>query len=218
MSKKIDKHIRRLRKDYDAGILLEEHTVKDPIRQFADWMHEALKQKIHEPHAMTLATVSADGQPDARIVLLRGFGKNGFTFFTNYNSAKGMEMKANQKVCLNFYWPELQRQIRILGKVSKLSALESDRYFNSRPRESRISAHASDQSKVVAGREELEHRVDLISKLFKDSKIPRPAHWGGYSVSAFRIEFWQGRTNRLHDRIVYLKQRNGQWKKVRLNP
>lgn len=217
MSKHLTKHIRSLRNEFTSGILLEENAHENPIKQFTKWMHHAVEANVHEPNAMTLATVSADGQPDARIVLLRGFSADGFSFYTNYTSAKGQEIKANGKVCLNFFWPELQRQVRIKGKAVKVSPKESDRYFASRPRESQIGAHSSHQSHPLLNREELENRVLLVTEVFKNQKIPRPKHWGGYNVIPSEIEFWQGRPNRLHDRLVYVKKR-GTWVMQRLNP
>lgn len=217
MHKKLVRHIRSLRNEFTSGTLSEESVKKDPFRQFGKWMHEAIEAKVMEPNAMTLASVSDDGQPDARIVLLRDFHVRGFSFFTNYKSAKGQEIAANRKVCLNFFWPELQRQVRIIGSVKKLSPKESDAYFASRPRESQIGAHASAQSHPLTGRGELENRVKMIADMFQGQKIPRPKHWGGYLVVPSHIEFWQGRPNRLHDRIVYQKKR-GKWTISRLNP
>jgi pyridoxamine 5'-phosphate oxidase len=217
MTTAITRHIRSLRSDFTSGILTEKDVQKDPLKQFAKWMKQAVEANAQEPNAMTLATVSADGQPDARIVLLRGFSKEGFSFFTNYNSIKGQEMNANTNVCLNFFWPELQRQVRILGRVKKLSVQESDRYFATRPRESQIGAHVSHQSQPLKDREELESRMQLLSAQFAGKKVPRPKYWGGYIVVPVQLEFWQGRENRLHDRIQYYKKR-GAWVVRRLNP
>jgi pyridoxamine 5'-phosphate oxidase len=167
---------------------------------------------------MTLATVNRKGQPDARIVLLRGVDKNGFSFFTNYKSAKGREINENKKVCLNFFWPDLSRQVRIAGTIEKLSAKISDDYFQSRPRESQLGAWASNQSEVIENRQALEAKFDEFEQKFNGKKIPRPAHWGGYIVRPVTIEFWQGRASRLHDRILYEKNKSGTWKISRLAP
>jgi pyridoxamine 5'-phosphate oxidase len=166
---------------------------------------------------MTLATVDKKGFPDARIVLLRGVDTTGFSFFTNYKSAKAKEL-AGKKACLNFFWAELSRQVRIIGSVKKLSAKESDEYFNSRPRESQIGAWASDQSAPIKGRAYLEERFAYFVKLFEGKKVKRPPHWGGYVVVPRSIEFWQGRPNRLHDRILFVKNKTGKWNISRLSP
>ena len=195
----------------------EKNASRSPILQFNRWMQDAFQSKTGEPNAMTLATVDKNGFPDARIVLLRNVTNKGFTFFTNYRSTKGREL-LSKKACLNFYWQELSRQVRVVGTVIKLSAVESDRYFNSRPRENQLSAWASHQSEVVAGRDELEKKYLLMDKKFQNKKIPRPSYWGGYAVQPVSIEFWQGKQNRLHDRIIYIKQKNGKWKMERLSP
>jgi pyridoxamine 5'-phosphate oxidase len=180
-------------------------------------MKDVLDNAIGEPNAMTLATVDKKGFPDARVVLLRSVTKKGFTFFTNYRSAKARELQ-NKKACLNFFWQELSRQVRIVGTVSKLSAKESDRYFNSRPRENQLSAWTSQQSEIVSNRDALEKKYSMLEKKFQNKKIPRPSYWGGYAVLPISIEFWQGKQNRLHDRIIYLKQKTGKWKMERLSP
>lgn len=191
---------------------------KNPIIQFNRWMANAIDSTIEDPNAMTLSTAGKNYKVDSRIVLLRDASTNGFSFFTNYNSAKGKEIKENKNVCLSFFWPQLQRQIRIKGTAVKLSEKKSDAYFNSRPRESQLGAWASHQSEVLINRTDLEKRYEYLQKKYEGKKVPRPKHWGGYLVKPIEIEFWQGRENRLHDRLVYLKKRNGNWIFSRLNP
>jgi len=212
-----NKHIWAFRSKFKYIPLEEKYADKNPINQFNRWMQDALDIRIGEPNAMTLATVDKKGFPDARIVLLRGVSTKGFTFFTNYRSTKGREL-LNKKACLNFFWQELSRQVRVVGTVSKLSAKESDRYFNSRPRVNQLSAWTSDQSEIVSSRDALEKKYLMMDKKFQNKKIPRPSYWGGYSVLPISIEFWQGKQNRLHDRIIYLKQKTGKWKMERLSP
>ena len=177
-----------------------------------------ITSEIVEPNAMTLATASADGLPSARVVLLKGFDEKGFVFFTNYESFKGTQLDENPKACLVFFWKELERQVRILGVVSKLPEEESDAYFHSRPVGSRIGAWASPQSQVIQNREWLERTFDQRKVEFGEGNIPRPPHWGGYLVKPVIVEFWQGRFSRLHDRIQYTLQEDGAWKIERLAP
>lgn len=215
---KIKHHLKSHRYEFTIGILDEKSCSKSPFRQFEKWMQEAISRQVHEPNAMTLATTDSKGIVDSRIVLLRGIDKMGFAFYTNYKSGKGKEMSQNRRVCLNFFWPELQRQVRIRGKVEKLSTAASDRYFASRPRESQIGAWASLQSQVLTDRVELDERYIALTTQYEGKKIPRPAHWGGYRVLPLEIEFWQGRQNRLHDRLLFTKAKNGTWERCRLNP
>jgi pyridoxamine 5'-phosphate oxidase len=214
----IKEHIRILRNDFSAGALDESHVSSSPIIQFEKWMEQAVEANVMEPNAMTLATASEDGLVDARIVLLRDFDENGLSFFTNYKSIKGREVRLNKKVCLNFFWPELQRQVRVRGVAEKLPAKDSDKYFASRPRQSQIAAWASHQSEMLNDRAELDNRYAEFEKKYKDKKVPRPPHWGGYRVKPVYFEFWQGRMSRLHDRIIYQRSRNGRWTIQRLNP
>jgi pyridoxamine 5'-phosphate oxidase len=207
-----------IRKDYKLQSFSEKEALADPFAQFGKWWKEALDAGVDEANAMTLATASADGMPDARIVLLKGYDDKGFTFFTNYHSSKGQQMLENPRACLVFFWKELERQIRISGLVVPVSEQESDEYFNSRPEGSRIGAWASPQSEVIDDRAWLEQNEQKVREDFLDGKISRPAHWGGYRIRPTRIEFWQGRPNRLHDRILYSLQRNGTWKIERLAP
>jgi pyridoxamine 5'-phosphate oxidase len=218
MTDKLQETIFTLRTDFASGEFNEKIAGKNPFRLFEQWMQNALESEVNEPNAMTLATSSKSGQPDARIVLLRNFDKNGFVFFTNYKSEKGKEMDANKKVCLNFFWTELHRQVRILGSVEKLSAKASEEYFRSRPRESQIGAWASNQSEAIESRAALESRYVDIELKYHGKDVPRPPHWGGVRVKPVHIEFWQGRPNRLHDRIVFKKMRDGKWKTGRINP
>lgn len=210
--------IKNLRFDFESLDLDKEKVDKNPIVQFFRWMENALEAKVQDANAMTLATADKKGQPDARIVLLRGADKNGFSFFTNYKSAKGKEIGENRKVCLNFYWAELARQVRIKGVVEKLGARVSDEYFQSRPRESQISAWASNQSEWIENRGELNKKFNELEKKFAGKNVPRPSHWGGFLVKPTAIEFWQGRTNRLHDRILFEKNKSGKWKMSRISP
>lgn len=211
-----------MRKNYSKKELLESEVNKNPIQQFQEWWEQALATEIEEPNAMTLATTSMDAVPSARIVLMKDFSQNGFVFFTNYNSFKGQQLSENPKACLLFFWKELERQVRITGLVMKLSAAENDEYFFSRPEASQIGAWTSPQSQVIENRNWLD---DRFQKLEKDSDsyrkrgiIQRPSHWGGYVVKPVIIEFWQGRPNRLHDRIQYTLQDDGNWKIERLAP
>jgi pyridoxamine 5'-phosphate oxidase len=206
-----------IRKDYKLRSLSELDVAANPIDQFTTWWKEAIASNIDEVNAMTLATADANGSPSARIVLLKGISENGFEFFTNYESSKGKEMAVNNKVALVFFWKELERQIRIEGTVSKLSEAESDKYFLSRPAESRIGAWSSPQSSIIENRAVLDENVLQTKAIFEAKEIPRPPFWGGYIVKPECIEFWQGRSSRLHDRIAYFLE-NGIWSIKRLAP
>jgi pyridoxamine 5'-phosphate oxidase len=206
-----------IRKEYKLKSLLEMDVDADPIRQFKQWWNETLLSNIEEPNAMTLATANKQGKPSARIVLLKGLSNDGFVFFTNYLSRKADELKENSQTALLFFWKELERQIRIEGTVSKISEEESTEYFLSRPTLSKIGAWSSPQSTVIANRDELEKKVTKYKQQFSNGEIPRPPHWGGYVVKPTVIEFWQGRTNRLHDRLQYTLS-NQKWIIERLAP
>ena len=205
-----------LRKNYALGSLDVADANRDPIRQFEAWFAQAVDAKLPEPNTMTLATVDSRGHPSARIVLIKGVDERGFVFFTNYESRKGREIADNPRASLLFYWIELERQVRIEGTVVKTSADESDAYFASRPLGSRIGAWASEQSQVIESRTLLEAREREISARYGDNP-PRPPHWGGYRLVPDAIEFWQGRPSRLHDRLLYTRNRDT-WDIVRLSP
>lgn len=207
-----------IRKDYLSRSLSEADIAADPIRQFEKWWSETLASEIEEPNAMTLATASPDGFPSARIVLLKGFDKDGFVFFTNYKSYKGTQLEENPKACLVFFWKELERQVRITGIVQKVSNAESDTYFKSRPLGSQVGAMISPQSQVIESREWLEKKYEQAALKSNETDVNRPAFWGGFVVKPVIIEFWQGRKSRLHDRIQYTLEENGKWKIERLAP
>jgi len=206
----------QLRKDYELKTLDEAHVDRDPLKQFGVWMVEAIHAQVPEPTAMTLATADAKGRPSARIVLLKGMDPRGFVFYTNYDSRKGRELAANPQAALTFMWKELERQVRIEGKVEKVTAEESQAYYATRPLGSRIGAWASPQSEVIENRAWLEKRWEALSKEYGENPS-LPPHWGGYRVMPEYLEFWQGRRSRLHDRIVYARDGSG-WKLSRLAP
>jgi pyridoxamine 5'-phosphate oxidase len=210
--------IANMRKEYVWGGLSEADVESDPIRQFEKWFEQALTANLPEPNAMTLATATPDGQPSVRVVLLKGFDASGFTFFTNYHSRKGREIAANARAALLFFWPELQRQVRIEGTVERVAEAESDAYFRSRPLGSRLGAWASQQSEVIPSRDVLEERVRELMQRYSDGEVPRPPHWGGYRVRPLTIEFWQGRPDRLHDRLRYQRMQPDGWRLDRLSP
>ena len=207
--------IAEIRKDYILRSFNESDADANAIRQFDKWWQEALLSNIPEVNAMTLATSSADGVPSARIVLLKAYDNNGFVFFTNYKSYKAQQLAENPRACLVFFWKEIERQVRITGIIEKTGEKISDEYFNSRPEMSRVSAIVSPQSEVIESRQWLE---DQVAKISQSKSIVRPHHWGGYVVRPITIEFWQGRANRLHDRIQYTLEENGGWKMERLAP
>lgn len=213
----MSRSISDIRTDYKLRSLNESDVSADPVAQFTNWWDEAVNSKIEEVNAMTLATVNNEGRPSARIVLLKGFDEKGFVFFTNYQSKKGKELEDNPHAALVFFWKELERQVRIEGGIEKVSEEDSDAYYQSRPAGSRIGAWASPQSEVIKGREMLEDNFKALEKKFESGSIPRPGHWGGYILRPSMIEFWQGRSSRLHDRIQYCLKENG-WVIERLAP
>ena len=206
-----------LRRDYAQGRLDEASVAPDPMLEFARWFEEALKAEARDANAMTLATASADGVPSARIVLLKGFDERGFVFFTDYRSRKGNELSQNPRAALVFYWPELERQVRITGSTAPTPPDESEAYFRSRPRGSRLSAWISHQSQVIESRQELEAQIPQLESRYPGDDIPLPPYWGGFRLRPDSIEFWQGRTNRLHDRIRYARA-GDRWRIERLSP
>ena len=210
-------NLQNLRQDYRSAQLNENEVHADPMQQFKKWFTDALNAKLYEPNVMTLATADSDSKPTARIVLLKGFDENGFIFFTNYESKKGRDLIENPQAALVFFWAELERQVRIEGVVSKVDAQTSADYFHSRPIGSQIGALVSPQSAVISDRTILEDKVVALTTQYEGMEIPRPANWGGYLVEPTHIEFWQGRTSRLHDRIVY-DLTEGEWLIKRLAP
>ena len=215
----MDSSIADLRQNYTLAGLSETDLNSNPIEQFDIWFQQALNADLIEPNAMTLATATPDGKPTARIVLLKGVSERGFVFYTNYESQKGQQLIANPYAALVFLWDKLERQIRIEGKVEKLTESESAQYFHSRPKASQLGAWASDQSRVIPNREVLEQKLaDLEEQYSDDATVPLPEHWGGFRVVPNRIEFWQGRPSRLHDRLLYDLQADGNWSIKRLSP
>lgn len=213
-----EKKISEIRVNYSKKSLLENDVAVNPIEQFDIWWKEAIDSDILEVNAMTLATASVDGIPSARIVLLKGFSQKGFVFFTNYESFKAQQLLDNPKACLVFFWKELERQVRITGLVDKVSAAESDVYFQSRPETSRIGAVTSPQSRVIDNRQWLDDQYKHQLEQLSGKTINRPAYWGGFIIRPVIIEFWQGRPSRLHDRLQYTLQENSEWKLERLAP
>jgi len=213
----IGERVADLRKDYGQARLDEGDVADDPIVQFTRWFEEALKAEVNEPNAMSVATVGADGRPTSRIVLVKQFDERGFTWYTNYASQKGKQLESKPFAALLFFWSELERQVRIEGRVERTSVDESDKYFNSRPLKSRLSAIASEQSEPIANRAALEQHYEEVARQYGEAP-PRPQHWGGFRLVPERIEFWQGRRSRFHDRIVYTRQEDGSWTRQRLQP
>lgn len=211
-------HIADIRKDYQLASLDESVTGNDPLTFFHKWFSEAQNANVDEVNAMTLATVDSNNRPHARIVLLKGLDNEGFTFFTNYDSDKGHHLAQNPNAALVFFWKELERQVRIEGKIVRVTPAESDQYFHSRPAGSRLGAWASPQSHIIPDRKVLEENVLNFQQKFPGNDIPRPENWGGYRLIPDYLEFWQGRSSRLHDRIVFKKQTPGSWEKYRIAP
>ena len=211
-------NISSIRREYQLKSLSEQDVTSDPIKQFSIWWDEAVSAEIDEVNAMTLSTVKSDGIPASRIVLLKGYDERGFVFYTNYESNKGKQISENASVSLLFFWKEVERQVRIQGICERVSAEESDAYFYSRPLGSQLGAWASPQSQVIETRAILESKAAELELQYRDVKIPRPPHWGGLRVMPIELEFWQGRNNRLHDRIVYTKTPTENWEIKRLAP
>ena len=212
------KKIEDLRIDYTKFSMDEFDLLSNPIDQFNNWFKNALNSKVSEANAMVLSTVSSQSIPSARVVLLKGVQSNGFIFYTNYDSFKGMELAENPNACLTFFWPALEQQIRVTGLVEKIDATLSEAYFHSRPRGSQISALASNQSAKIADRVILVDEVARLEKLYADTTVPKPEFWGGYLLKPTKVEFWQGRSSRLHDRFLYEKLEDDNWQVSRLSP
>ncbi|NME69512.1 pyridoxamine 5'-phosphate oxidase [Flammeovirga aprica] len=206
-----------IRKDYSKKDLDEKDVLDNPVQQFEIWLEEAINAEVHEPTAMNVATVNNDGRISSRIVLLKGVEENAFVFYTNYESNKGKSLQESKRAALNFFWPELERQVCIEGTVEKVDETTSDTYFESRPYKSKVGAWASEQSSVISSKNVIVTRFAKYAAKFI-TKVPRPPHWGGFAIKPTRIEFWQGRPSRLHDRIEYLLDENGNWGKNRLAP
>lgn len=213
-----EQDIQNLRQDYSSATLSEQEINSNPLKQFDKWFNEALKAEVPEPNAMTLATATYDGRPSARIVLLKGYNADGFAFYTNYLSRKGKELTKNPLAALVFFWESLERQVRIEGTIEKLSREQSEAYFHSRPKGSQLGALASPQSQEINDRKMLDDKMQQLEAEYANKEVPKPSYWGGYIVKPRLIEFWQGRSNRMHDRIVYKKVDNKNWKIVRLAP
>ena len=207
-----------MRKDYGLAGLLEKDVAKNPFRQFEKWFAEAEAAKVHEPNAMTLATVGRDGRPSARTVLLKAVDGRGFVFYTNYESVKGRQLADNPRAALLFPWLPMERQVVVEGEVTRVSREEAEVYFHSRPRASQLGAWASPQSTVVAGRAVLDESFKVVERKYEGKEVPLPPQWGGYRLSPETIEFWQGRRSRLHDRLRYRREPNGDWVLERLSP
>ncbi len=218
MEQNLKEHIRTRRQSYELGELTEEQVEDDPFRQLERWLKEAVHAQVAEPNAMCLATVDEDGQPDARYVLLRGLDERGLVFYTSSESAKGIQLAHCNSAALVFWWGELQRQVRVRGHVEVLSDEEADAYFASRPRGHQLAAWVSAQSRVVPNRQWLEHRMSEVEQQYAGRDVPRPRYWWGYRVVPHSFEFWQGRRNRLHDRLRYVRQPEGGWQIERLAP
>ena len=214
----MDTSVANLRKDYQLQGLRETDVDISPFKQFQVWFDQALASQLPEPNAMTVATATQSGKPSARIVLLKGFDERGFVFYTNYQSHKGQELADNPQAALVFWWAELERQVRIEGRVEKVSDRESDEYFHSRPFNSRLGAWASEQSQVIESRAVLEQRAQELKTKYENQDVLRPPHWGGFRVIPTSFEFWQGRSSRLHDRLLYRLLDNGNWLIERLSP
>ncbi|UQB42764.1 pyridoxamine 5'-phosphate oxidase [Thiomicrospira microaerophila] len=206
------------RQSYEMGALSDEFLQHNPLILFQQWMDDAFEKKVDEPTAMTLSTVDQLNRPHSRIVLLKAFNEQGFVFYTHYASDKGVQVGLNPSGALTFFWPQLERQVRVEGLIDKMTSEASDSYFQSRPKDSQLGAYISQQSQTVASREELEQRMEQAKNQFKDKPVPRPDHWGGYYLKPDYIEFWQGRPNRLHDRLSFSKQPNQAWLSRRLCP
>lgn len=214
----LSESLAQLRQDHGVPPLTRRDLDDDPIAQFAKWMEEALEARLVLPNAMTLATATRDGRPSARLVLLKSFDHEGFVFYTNYNSRKGRELDENPRAALAFYWPVLERQIRIEGRAARVARAESEEYFRTRPLGSRLSAWGSEQSSPVESREALENRLAQVRERYGSGDVPLPEFWGGWRVIPDAIEFWKARLNRLHDRFLYSRDASGGWTIVRLSP
>ena len=209
--------IKNLRLNYKKSTIDFKNLAENPIHYFMNWFEDALKVNKQEANACVLSTISSDNYPSSRVVLLKEVTENGFTFFTNYKSSKAKDIDANPNVALNFYWPELERQVRIVGIAKKIMINDSDNYFKSRPRESQMGAWLSDQSKVIGLDYNFMETLNSLESKFKDKEVERPLHWGGYCIEPIKVEFWQGRPSRLHDRLEY-KIEDGKWIYKRLAP
>lgn len=214
----MEKDLSNVRQSFQKSALLEENTSDNPMELFRDWYLEAENVEPGEANSFTISTVGTDLQPTNRVVLLKRFTWEGFIFYTNYNSKKGKDISQNNQICASFFWHDLERQIIIKGTTEKIAENLSDGYFESRPRGSQLGALASNQSEVVDSREKLDEKLKALDKKYENKEIPRPKNWGGYMIRPTCIEFWQGRPNRMHDRIIYTLQKNYDWKKERLAP